>query len=65
MLESNEHKLPLFYQSMNENEVLDEAANEADDESILSEFVVSCLLDPKFPAFVQKVENVLNKALKD
>ena len=65
MLESNEHKLPLFYQSMNENEILDEGRGDDNDESILSEFIVSCLLDPKFPAFVQKVENALNKTLKD
>ncbi len=45
---------------MDPSELLDDQ-----DESLLNEFVVSCLLDPKFPAFVEKVDQVLKKALKD
>ncbi len=61
MLNKNEHKLPLFYQQ--ENDYCDE------NDSSLKEFIVSCLLDPKFSNFVKKVEtclvDVVNNELKD
>lgn len=60
LLEKNSHKLPLFYQQTDETDLLG-----GEEESVLNEFIVNCLLDPKFPSFVKKVENVLNKALKD
>lgn len=60
LLEKNSYKLPLFYQQADETDLLS-----GEEESVLNEFIVSCILDPKFPSFVKKVENVLNKALKD
>ena len=60
MLKKNEHKLPLLYQEKSENELL----NDTEDNS-LNEFIICCLLDPKFPMFVKKVETLLNDILKE
>jgi hypothetical protein len=52
LLEKNESKLPLFYQNQKESELIK-------DEKALEEFIVSTLLDPQFPSFVNKVEKSL------
>ena len=56
MLEKNEHKLPLFYQQQTENDLLD---CKEEDTNSMKEFIICCLLDPKFPGFVRKVEREL------
>lgn len=58
LLEKNEHKLPLFYKSC------DEAGNQEKDDA-MKEFIVSCLLDPKFSAFVKKVETFVTDMITD
>ncbi len=59
-MDKNKQKLPIFYEQVEEAELIGRA-----DKSALDEFVVCCLLDPKFPGFVKKIENVLNGVLKD
>ena len=64
----NLDKLPLFYQLIEPKSfVNDDDDDEMDpkERSILTEFVTSSLMDPKFPAFVQTVENVLSDVLKN
>ena len=48
-MDKNEHKLPLFYQQQSDDDLLDNSGT-------LKEFIVCCLLDPKFPGFVSRVE---------
>jgi hypothetical protein len=56
-LDKNEEKLPLFYQENDECDSLDE--------TVLKEFVTNCLLDPKFPNFVKKIELLVAKIITD
>ncbi|CAF0839819.1 unnamed protein product [Brachionus calyciflorus] len=60
LMTKNEHKLPLIYQQESENELLN-----GEEDKVLQEFIICCLLDPKFPNFVKKVDNLFNTVLKD
>jgi hypothetical protein len=60
-MDRNEHKLPLFYQQQSDDD--------EKEEDTLKEFIVSCLMDPKFPKFVRNVEgvftNIVNNELNE
>ena len=56
-MDKNEYRLPLFYQQVEEKDT----QNEIKENETLNEFVVCCLLDPKFPAFVNKMEKIFVK----
>lgn len=59
-MDRNEHKLPLFYQQQSNADLTDEK-----EESTLKEFIVCCLMDPKFPKFVRNVESVLTNIVNN
>ena len=58
-------QLPLFYQLIEPKGFVDEETDEMGpkEKSFLAEFVMSSLMDPSFPAFVQSVEDVLSDVL--
>lgn len=49
-----------MYQKESESEILN-----SDEDKVLQEFIICCLLDPKFPNFVKKVDNLLGNILND
>ena len=60
LITNNEHKLPLLYASQSAASVVDPK-----EEKVLEEFIISCLLDPTFPQFVQRVHSILKKVVAD
>ena len=60
LITSNQYKLPMLYANQSAASVVDPK-----EEKVLEEFIVSCLLDPTFPQFVQKVQSILKKVVAD
>ena len=53
IMTKNEHKLPLLYNNST-------TQLNREEEILLEEFIVNCLLDPSFVSFVSRVDHVLN-----
>ncbi|RNA04608.1 meiotic recombination REC114-like protein [Brachionus plicatilis] len=49
LVKKNEKKLPLIYQQESEVDILN-----SEDDKVLQEFIICCLIDPMFPSFVKK-----------
>lgn len=60
LIEKNEKKLPLIYQNEPEKDILN-----SEEDKVLQEFMICCLIDPLFPSFVKKVDYTFAKILKE
>ena len=59
MITNNQNKMPLLYANQTSLE------NDPQEDKVLEEFIVNCLLDPGFPQFALKVQKILTKVVAE